>query len=203
MPNWYKKLFARGLAKAGKKIEERAAPFKREIFTDLTDKTILEIGAGAGVNLPYYAGATQVYLVEPNQYFYQYINHDILEIKILPDRAEQLSLPDQSVDVVVSSFVLCSVTDVLAVLREVARVLKPGGRFIFIEHVAAKQWPWRWLQKLLRPLWRYLADGCDCHRDTPFLLHYAKVFESIKARIIYQVPGFFLRPWLVGEARKK
>lgn len=81
--------------------------------------------------------------------------------------AEQLDVPDCSVDVVVSTLVLCSVGSLIGSLAEVRRVLKPGGRFIFIEHVAAPQGSaLRTVQNLVNPLWNVVADGCNLNRET-------------------------------------
>src|SRR5690242_6004104 len=82
-----------------------------------------------------------------------------IEIRTL--MAERLPAEDDSVDAVVSTLVLCSACDPARVLREIRRVLKPGGRFVFLEHVAAPQGTrLRTVQRWIRPVWRRIADGC-------------------------------------------
>ena len=81
--------------------------------------------------------------------------------------AEALPLPDASVDDVLCSLVLCTVDDQEAVLAEVRRILRPGGRLRVVEHVAAPRWSLRrWLQHVIRRPWRWLFEGCDTCRDT-------------------------------------
>ena len=85
----------------------------------------------------------------------------------LHDRvAERTGLPDHSVDSVISSLVLCSVTDPADVLAEIRRILRPGGTYRFVEHVAAPAGtPTRALQRALRRPWAWTFEGCSCERD--------------------------------------
>jgi len=109
--------------------------------------------------------------VEPNPYM-----HDALKRRAAGQRieaefrlatAEAIAADDSSVDVVLSTLVLCSVGDITRVLREIHRVLRPGGRFCFIEHVAAPHQTWlRRCQRAMRPVWMWLGDGCQPDRDT-------------------------------------
>jgi len=78
-----------------------------------------------------------------------------------------MGLADGSADVVVTTAVLCSVHDQAKTLQEIRRVLKPGGRLVFLEHVGAgRATTLRKVQRIVRPLWRCIADGCDPARDT-------------------------------------
>ena len=93
-------------------------------------------------------------------------------------RAEALPLPDASADAVLSTLVLCSVDDVAQTLAEVHRVLRPGGRFYFLEHVAARAGSTRRrAQRLLKPAWCRLADGCRPDQDTSALIQQADFAE--------------------------
>ena len=85
----------------------------------------------------------------------------------LRDRvAEHIDLPDHSVDSVISSLVLCSVTDPDRVLAEIRRILRPGGTYRFVEHVAAPAGtPTRVLQRMVRRPWAWTFEGCSCERD--------------------------------------
>jgi len=84
---------------------------------------------------------------------------------------ERIDLPDASTDAVISSLVLCSVTDPSAVLAEIRRVLRPGGRFSFAEHVVARPRTFtRLTQRVLRRPWAWAFEGCSCERDLASLI---------------------------------
>jgi SAM-dependent methyltransferase len=108
--------------------------------------TVLELGPGDGANLRYYHPDVRLVAVEPGTAARARTSAAAarlgLHARVLDGRAEELVLPDRSVDAVVCSFVLCSVTDQAAALAEVHRVLRPGGRFLFAEHVAAPAGTW-------------------------------------------------------------
>ncbi|MCS5704205.1 MAG: class I SAM-dependent methyltransferase [Acidobacteria bacterium] len=169
-PLLYKRFFAWSLSKLqrcyGDEIERR----KKELLGALHG-TVVEIGPGAGANLGFYPDHVSLVLVEPNPYMRPYFEemarqHDV-SFEICGGTAEDLDLSDASADFVVSTLVLCSVDDPEVALQEVLRVLKPGGRFIFLEHVAAphgtttRKWQGR-----LRGFWRRICDGCTLDRET-------------------------------------
>lgn len=139
--------------------------------------TVVELGAGVGANLRHLPVGGRLIAIEPNPHMHPRLrraarSHGIvLEIRSVV--GERIDLPDASADVVISSLVLCSVSDPYAVLAEVRRILRPGGRFSFAEHVAAKPGtPTRWLQRVLRRPWAWVFEGCSCERDL------ASVIES-------------------------
>ena len=143
--------------------------------------TIVEFGPGIGSSLPYFASPSnnisRLLLAEPNPYM-----HDQLRInaekhgfsdknmEIHSANADKLPLPNESAEVVVSILVMCSVPNQTAVLKEVQRVLKPGGRFIFMEHVyPTGEHPVarRQADALTRSgIWPAVGDGCHLDRDT-------------------------------------
>lgn len=143
---------------------------KRRIFADLPG-TVVELGPGAGANLRYYPPGTRLVAFEPNDLMHSRLRRHAeergVELELHADRAESLPLADASVDAVVCTLVLCSVDDPERVVAEVRRVLRPGGRFHFIEHVQAPaDSGLRAVQRLLRRPWRWCFEGCVLCRDT-------------------------------------
>lgn len=143
---------------------------KRSVWGDLPS-TIVEVGAGAGANFRYYPKHATVIGIEPNPAMHPHLrskadrHHLNLDIRGLV--GEQMDLPDGSADAVVGTLVLCSVTDPDQVLSEIRRILRPMGRYIFLEHVAAVQdTPMRSFQEYLKKPWHWLFDGCHLNRDT-------------------------------------
>jgi ubiquinone/menaquinone biosynthesis C-methylase UbiE len=133
----------------------RLGAVKREAFGGLPP-TVLEIGAGAGANLRY--------LVEPNPYMHPPLRAAArrwgVHLDLREGTAERLPLPDASVGAVVSSLVLCTVRDPAAALREIQRVLLPGGRFWCVEHVRAPEGTaLAALQRLVARPWRWCFEG--------------------------------------------
>lgn len=134
---------------------------------------VLEIGAGTGANLNFYPESVGgVILSEPDDAMRAQLKQKIaqfpqLNIELINDAAEVLSLADETVDVVVVALVCCSVQNPLQSLAEIYRVLKPGGKFIFLEHVAASEGSSRrkW-QNFFNPLWKRIAGNCHLNRET-------------------------------------
>jgi SAM-dependent methyltransferase len=132
---------------------------------------VLEIGAGTGLNLPLYpAGLDQLVLAEPAGMMAARVDlgraPDGVEARVEPAPAEDLPFSDGSFDTVVSTLVLCTVSDPKRALTEVVRVLRPGGQLLFLEHVRAEPgWRQALQRRSVRP-WAAFADGCRCDRPT-------------------------------------
>lgn len=132
---------------------------------------VLEIGAGTGVNLDLYPeAARELVLAEPSPHMARRLRpraesraRPALVVEV---PAEQLGFEDDSFDTAVATLVLCTVPDPEATLTELARVLKPGGRLLFIEHVRAEDRRSAAWQDRFETPWRLFADGCHCNRDT-------------------------------------
>ena len=132
---------------------------------------VVEIGAGTGLNIAHYRdGIAELVLIEPEpgmrRRLARRLQRHARVARIVDAPAERLALADTSVDTVVSTLVLCTVNDPERALREIARVLRPDGQLLFIEHVRASS---RFLaacqDNLLQP-WRRFAGGCRCNRPT-------------------------------------
>ncbi|KAL6547084.1 hypothetical protein OROMI_022805 [Orobanche minor] len=175
---WYEELYALAMDKLTKSYEAEIAGYKSELFANLEGKAdkILEICVGAGPNLKYFANYPGVDIlgVDPNRKMEKYAQAAAekaglkpLNFRFMQAVAEALPLNDAYVDAVVGTLVLCSVNDVDKALQEIRRVLKPGGFYIFVEHVAAKDGTiLGFVQRILDPLQQTVADGCHLTRHT-------------------------------------
>ena len=166
----YKRLMAALLSQGSRAFASAIAPRKEALLRDLGGD-VLEIGPGGGANFAYYSPQMRWVGVEPNPYMHDYLRAAAAQypfaIDIRLGSAEELPAADNSIDAVVSTHVLCSVPNQARALAEIQRVLKPGGRFIFIEHVAAPRGTrQRQLQDWVRPVWQALADGCHPNLET-------------------------------------
>ncbi len=200
----YYRVHALFMAKGTASYEQIVAQRKQALFSDLHG-TVLEIGPGAGPNLRYYPADVVWGGVEPNLHMHPYLYREAARlgraITVIPGTADQIPRSDNSVDAVVSTLVLCSVPDVAATLAEITRVLKPGGRFLFIEHVAAPPGTRLYrLQRLIRPLWSAFADRCQPTRDTGAALD-AAGFKRVRYQP-FTVPAPIISPHIMGVATK-
>lgn len=130
---------------------------------------VLEIGGGTGANVPHYRDVERVLVSEPDPFMRRKLQpklaHARVPVEMSDAGAESLPFPDESFDTVVSTLVLCTVPDQRAALAEIQRVLRPGGRLLFIEHLRGEDSIARW-QDRIEPLWRRLMGGCHPNRDT-------------------------------------
>lgn len=153
-------------------VNHVAGVHKQAAFAGLGAGTVLEIGAGTGANFGYLPPGTHLYAVEPNLRMHARLRRRAaaagISITLLSTGAEAIPLPDESVDEVICSLVLCTVPDPEWVLAEVRRVLRPGGKLRFAEHVAAPPSSFRYrIQRALRRPWGYVFEGCNPARNTP------------------------------------
>jgi SAM-dependent methyltransferase len=199
------RIFAWALARFNTRYERFASKYKQQLFRDVTG-TVLEIGPGTGANLGYLNPAKVSWIgVEPNPFMHAYLHEEAnrlgMPIEIRMPTGETLPVADESVDAVISTLVLCCVNSQQRALQEVLRVLKPAGRLLFIEHVAAPRGSWlRTMQNLLTPLWKRLGDGCHPNRETGFEVE-AAGFETVNYEKI-NAPTFIASPQIVGIATK-
>jgi SAM-dependent methyltransferase len=149
---------------------------ERERIIPLARGVVLEIGMGSGLNLPFYNPdqVTKVIGVDPNQAFLRLgearQQASPVPLEIIRAPAEALPLEAASVDTVVITYTLCSVDDPEQALREVRRVLKPGGKVLLLEHgLSPEPGVARW-QHRLNPIWKSLAVGCNLTRPVSELL---------------------------------
>lgn len=191
-------LLARGLPEYERQVE----PWKRKLLCDLHG-TVVEIGAGPGTNLKYYPSQTRWVGVEPNPYMHRYALNEsarlgrVIDMRLLS--AEATGLPDGYADAVVATCVLCTVDRPEEVLMEVRRILRRGGRFVFLEHVAAPEGSrLRRFQSFARPVWSLIADSCRPDRDTLTTIRQAG-FNDL-CYDAFRLPHSFLAPHVAGSA---
>jgi ubiquinone/menaquinone biosynthesis C-methylase UbiE len=143
---------------------------RREALSGASGRTI-DIGAGTGLNLELYPdGLAELVLAEPDEHMLKRLRPKVAAsgraAEVVQAGADRLPFPDDTFDTAVFTLVLCTVPDQAAALAEAARVLRPGGKLLFVEHVRSEEPKLaRWQDRLERP-WRFFGDGCHCNRDT-------------------------------------
>jgi SAM-dependent methyltransferase len=177
----------------------------RDVLTGARGR-VLELGAGTGLNLELYPEQVQdLTLVEPDPHMVKQLRKRVNDLgsaaQVVEAPGEQLPFEDESFDTVVVTLVLCTVPDQKGTLREIKRVLKPDGQFLFLEHVRSPE-PGlaKWQDRLEKP-WRFLGDGCHCNRDTELALKAAGFqLGDIEHPELPKAPPI-VRPMAKGNAR--
>lgn len=164
----------------------------------------LEIGSGTGLNLTHYPeDLDSLVLAEPAPPMRKRLENAVRrserEAKVIDAGAEQLPFGDATIDTVVSTLVLCTVDAPDAALREIERVLRPGGQLLFIEHVRSDSPSLARWQDLLRRPWQRFAEGCRCNRATLELMD-ACGFRHDAHPAAYRAMPPIVRPLVVGRA---
>jgi ubiquinone/menaquinone biosynthesis C-methylase UbiE len=176
---------------------------RREQLTAASGR-VLEIGAGNGFSVPHYpAGLAELVLLEPNPAFRTQLSERASTLEfpatVLDGDAHALPFADASFDTVTASLVFCSVTDPARALSEVYRVLRPGGQFLFHEHVRGGRVRGI-LQDIMAPLQRRLADGCYPNRDFESFIAGSPL--HVVSLVHLKMPSSFptITPLVVGSA---
>lgn len=185
------------LPAASTRHERLVQAAKRGLFASLKPgETLVEVGPGTGPNFAYFPPDVRWIGVEPNPHLAQSLASKGREI-----HNDIRGVPSAIADTVIATLVLCSVEDPAGILHEVRRVLKPGGTFLFLEHVAAPAGSARRrTQRLVRPVWRWFGDGCDVCRETA--QHLSKAGFSALEWKPFEVPELGpAAPHIAGTAR--
>jgi ubiquinone/menaquinone biosynthesis C-methylase UbiE len=165
-------IFARLYPRISRRTEQDGGAEHRRALVSGLHGRVLEVGAGHGLNFAHYPPTvTQVIAVEPEPYLRRLAmsaaDRAPVPVEVRHGRAEALPAEDEEFDAAVVSLVLCSVPDQLVALREIARVLRPGGELRFYEHVVSARPPIAHLQRLLdATIYPHLTGGCHAARDT-------------------------------------
>ena len=164
-----RRLFAAMYDTVSKGSEAAGMREERRQLLASADGATIEIGAGTGLNLEHYPDAvTRLVLAEPDRHMRRRLGKRVdgldRKAEVVDASAERLPFPDATFDTAVVTLVLCSVPDQEAALAEIARVLKPNGRLLFIEHVRSDDPKVAKRQDRIRPV--YNLVGCNPNRDT-------------------------------------
>jgi ubiquinone/menaquinone biosynthesis C-methylase UbiE len=180
---------------------------RRQVLGEARGRT-LEIGSGTGINLDNYGPeVTELVLSEPDRHMVALLRRKVegssRPATVVDAPADKLPFDDESFDTVTLVYVLCTVPDPGAALREIARVLRPGGRLLFIEHVRSPE-PGlaRWQDRLHTP-WLVFANGCHCNRDTVAAIEGSPLdLGQLERGEVPKVPPL-VRPMVAGTARRR
>ena len=179
---------------------ESMTNYRQQLLKDASGD-VLEIGFGTGLNLPHYSEAvTSLTTVDPNEGMgaiaQKRIEDSPISVTTKPISGEKLPMADASFDNVVCTWTLCSIPNVQQALKEAYRVLKPGGKFLFIEHGLSDERGIQRLQNWITPVQKVVADGCHLNRKIDELI--GGIFDRVESKEFYaddlpKVMGYFYR----------
>jgi ubiquinone/menaquinone biosynthesis C-methylase UbiE len=189
--------------------EEACLKVWRQELLKYVHGDVLEIGAGTGASIEYYPdNVAKLVLTEPDKHMLRILKLNVStrgldKIHVTDDAAEQIHAEDESFDFVVTILVCCSVSNLEAILQEIKRVLRSGGHFVFLEHVAAAEGSSRrrW-QNRINPIWRPIMGNCHLNRETEEAILTAgfKIKEIKRESMRKAMP--VVRPTIRGIAEK-
>ena len=199
------RVFALGYDRFQQRSEQLGVRELRASFLADARGRCLEIGAGTGLNLDRWPEVDELVLSEPDQHMVARLRAKVSSAgrraEVVQAPAEDLPFPDDSFDTVALTYVLCTVPDPAAALREIDRVLKPGGRLLFLEHVRSPEPRLARWQDRLHGAWYLFGNGCHCNRDTLGSIDSSPLRLERSER--GEIPGAapLVRPMVCGSAR--
>jgi ubiquinone/menaquinone biosynthesis C-methylase UbiE len=198
-------MFSVGYDRQMKKAERDGLRAARQALLADASGEVLEVGAGTGASIACYGPAvTSITLTEPEKPLVRKLERKVAEdarIKVIRAPAEDLPFEDDTFDTVVTSLVLCGVNDQPRALREIRRVLRPGGKLLFMEHVRSDDEQLARHQDRMNGVNRFVA-GCDCNRPTVKTMATAGfTVAHLEHSEIPHAPKF-VRPLVVGTATR-
>ena len=148
---------------------------RKSILGRITEDEILEIGFGTGINLKFYPeNVKKIIGIEPNEgmikKFRKKSGNDRIKVKLLLQSGESLPFPDNSINAVISTYTLCSIKNINSALKEIYRILIPGGKYYFLEHGLADNPKIQKWQNRLNSIQKVCAGGCNLNRNIKLLL---------------------------------
>lgn len=197
-------LFAASYDLLNTAVEWRIARYRRAT-AGIAHGEVLEVGGGSGANLRYFPEDATLTFLEPNPHMARRLRRRAQglgrEITVVEAAGEEMPFEDGSFDTVLTTLVLCTVSDLGAVVSEARRVLRPGGTFVFYEHVAASGRLGRALQRGLNPAWKWVTTGCHLDRDIEAAVRAAGFSEVEVERFNIRFGTPIALPNVVGRAR--
>lgn len=189
-------------------VGERAGlrALRQDLLGRASGRTV-ELGSGTGLNLRHYPDhLDELILTEPEAAMRARLARRLRRarsrVRVLDASAERLPFADGTVDTVVSTLVLCTVDAPDLALQEIRRVLRPGGRLLFLEHVRAESRRLAWWQDRLADPWRRLAEGCHCNRATVELIRACGLELGHVHQASWRGMPPIIRPLITGVATK-
>jgi ubiquinone/menaquinone biosynthesis C-methylase UbiE len=167
---------------------------QREKVMPLAQGCVLEIGVGSGLNFAYYDArkVSKVIGLDPSPEMTRKAARSArrlpMEVEFVNAPAESIPLASGSVDTALVTYALCTIPEIGLALREISRVLRPGGRLVFCEHGLAPDANVRKWQDRMTPVWKRLAGGCHLNRDIPALIEQGG-FRIVSMETLY-LPGW-------------
>ena len=200
-------IFAAFFDRMSRSAEKRGmGDLRHELLAGASGR-VVEIGAGTGRNFAHYPPAvSEVVATEPDPHMLRRATESLKDASV-PLRLEQapadrLPVEPDSVDTVVATLVFCTIPDPAAALAEIRRVLKPGGRMLFLEHVRASEPRLARWQDRCQPVWSVFGGGCRPNRDTPAAIEGAGFELDELVRFDFRPNAFLDKPHAKGVARK-
>ncbi len=167
---------------------------QREKVVPLAHGRVLEVGVGTGLNFPYYDASkvSKVWGLDPSPRMTQMAQEAArgmpFDVDFIGLPGDEIPLEDGSVDTVLVTYTLCTIPETQPALRQMARVLRPGGKLIFCEHGASPDPDVRRWQDRINPIWKRLGGGCHLNRAIPNLIEQAG-FRIAALETMY-IPGW-------------
>ncbi len=201
----YGRIFARFYDRVFANTEAAGLAARRAALLAGARGRVLELGAGTGLNLEHYPPGIELVLTEPEAPMLARLRERAADVQpsatIVAAPAERLPFEDASFDTVVTTLALCTVGDLAASLREVRRVLAPGGRLLFLEHVRSGEPRLARRQDRWHPLWRRFGHGCHCNRATLAAIEAALEVVEVEHGRMPKAPRI-VEPLIAGVAVK-
>ena len=172
--SWYEKFFLPKLC--DKCCSTKPINYQRNKVVPLAQGVVLEIGMGSGLNIPFYNknNIEKIIGLDPSEELNflakKVAKKNNIEIDFIIRGAEDIALPDNSVDTILITYTLCTIPDLDNSMAEIKRVLKSDGKFIFCEHgIAPDQNIVKW-QTRINPIWKAFMGGCNINRNIPKII---------------------------------
>jgi len=172
--------------------------YQREKVVPLAKGNILEVGIGSGLNLPFYniSKVKKIWGLDPseelNEMARKISSTSSMEVEFLLAGAEQIPLPDNSIDTVLITYTICTIPEIDFAMKEMKRVLRPDGEMIFCEHGKAPDENIVKWQNKINPYWNVIGGGCNINRDIPRLIESAGfLIKSLESMYIPGTPKIF------------